>query len=62
MKAILLFLLFIIISLSEAAGPNLRSLRSIPNRAPRRSPSSKDETNQEEKKIQPTSDEPSVEA
>ena len=35
MKAIILFLLFAIISLSEAARPNLRFLRSIPNRTQR---------------------------
>ena len=35
MKASLLLLLFTIISLSGEAGPNLRFLRSIPNRIPR---------------------------
>ena len=35
MKTSLLLLLFIVISLSGAARPNLRFLRSIPNRIPR---------------------------
>ena len=35
MKTFVLLLLFTIISLSGAAGPNLRFLRSIPNRTPR---------------------------
>ena len=57
MKAILIFLLLAIITLSEAAGPHLRSLRSIPNRAPRKSMAATD-TVKEEPQI---STEPDVE-